>query len=300
MNHTRKIMRCTLLGTAMIILILDAATAIHGAQDGLQLCLNTVIASLFPFIFISSMLTSSVMQIDISMLKPIGKITGTPIGAESLLIIGILGGYPIGANSVAMAYSTGTIKRQDAERMLGYCNNAGPAFIFGMATSLFQDPWVSWVLWGIQILSCLATGILLPNRSKNTCRFIRPNNTPALPKALKAMATVCGWIIVFRTIIAVLTKWILWVLPLEATILITGFLELTNGCIHASALQNDGVRFMILSVLLSFGGICVAVQTASVTQGLSKRYYYVGKILQSVISLIISIPLSILLFPGNK
>ena len=295
----RKVIRCVLLSTVMIILILDTATVIQGAKDGVELCLNTVIASLFPFIFISSMLTSSVMQINTTFLKPIGRITGTPSGAESLLMIGILGGYPIGANSVAMAYSEGAMKRQDAERMLGYCNNAGPAFIFGLATSLFENAWVSWFLWGVQIISCLTTGILLPNHSKNPCQLTRSDNTPALPKAIKAIATVCGWIIIFRTLIAILTKWVLWLLPVEAKILITGILELTNGCINASAITNERVRFILLSVLLSLGGFCVAVQTASVTQGLNNRYYYIGKMLQSVVSLIISIPLSILLFPGN-
>lgn len=283
----------------MLYLIFDAKTVIQGAKNGLELCLQTVIASLFPFFFISGMLTSSVIQLPMPFLKPLGMLTGTPHGAEGILLIGMLGGYPIGANSIALAHKAGTVSKDNAERMLGYCNNAGPAFIFGLAASLFDTIQVSWILWSIQILSCLAVGAILPGRKQEMCLPIHTQETNFIGKAIKAIATVCGWIILFRVLLAVMTKHILFRLPVEVTIFVTGMLELTNGCIDAYLIQKESTRFVILSVLLSLGGVCVAVQTASVTQGLSKRYYYAGKLLQATISLLIAIPASRILFPGN-
>ena len=43
---------------AMLALILDSKTALLGAQSGLDLCVRTVIPSLFPFFVISILLTA--------------------------------------------------------------------------------------------------------------------------------------------------------------------------------------------------------------------------------------------------
>ena len=41
----------------MLVLILDGKAALLGAQAGVELCLNTVIPSLFPFFVLSVLLT---------------------------------------------------------------------------------------------------------------------------------------------------------------------------------------------------------------------------------------------------
>ena len=45
----------------MLALILDGRTAIDGARQGIELCLRTVIPSLFPFFVLSILLTSSLL-----------------------------------------------------------------------------------------------------------------------------------------------------------------------------------------------------------------------------------------------
>ena len=42
---------------------------------------------------------------------------------------------------------------------------------------------------------------------------------------------------------------------------------------------------MAASVMLSFGGLCVLLQTRSVTRGLSLKYYCLGKLIQTVFGL---------------
>ena len=56
------------------ILILDSRTALIGAQEGIVLCLQTVIPSLFPFFMLSNLLTGSLMGADFRILRPIGRI----------------------------------------------------------------------------------------------------------------------------------------------------------------------------------------------------------------------------------
>ena len=145
----------------MLVLIIDSQTALNGAKDGIALCINTIIPSLFPFIVLTIMCNSMLLGKNIGILRLIGKCCGVPKGAESLLLLGIIGGYPIGAQSIYQAFQTGQVKRSDARHMLGFCNNAGPAFIFGMVSSLFSAPVVAWMIWVIHILSALLVGICL-------------------------------------------------------------------------------------------------------------------------------------------
>ena len=62
-----------------------------------------------------------------------------------------------------------------------------------------------------------------------------------------------------------------------------------HGCCSLTRIENIALRFITCSGILALGGICVTLQTASVTQGLSIKYYYRGKLLQCIFSLVISI-----------
>ena len=55
----RKFGTMVLAGFGMLVLILDGKTALLGMRDGLEICLWTVIPALFPFLFLSAILTDS-------------------------------------------------------------------------------------------------------------------------------------------------------------------------------------------------------------------------------------------------
>lgn len=274
----------------ILILILDGRTALEGAQAGIDLCLRTVIPSLFPFFLLSILLTSSFMGMTLSVLRPVAKLFSIPEGAESLLVCAFLGGYPVGAQSISDGYHAGQLKKEDAQRMLAYCNNAGPAFLFGMVGAQFAEKWMAWALWGIHILSALLVSMVF---SGNPGRVKMGERKPvslsgAMVSALRIMAQVCGWVILFRVIMAFLNRWVLWILPVEVQVTLTGLLELSNGCCVLASIEDTSLRFLICSGILAFGGLCVTMQTVSVTKGLRLKYYLLGKGLQTLLSLLLS------------
>lgn len=287
---------------AMTVLILDTKTALSGAQSGLELCIRVVIPSLFPFLFVGSMVTGSLLGRQIPLLRPIGRLCRIPAGAEGLMAVGLIGGYPVGAQAVAQAYRDGKLSKIDASRMLGFCSNAGPSFLFGMLAGIFTEPLALWVLWGIHILSAVLTGILLPGGCGAS---VRPDITPpssisvTLERTLKTMASICGWVILFRVILSFLQRWFLWAVPNEIDILLSGLLELTNGCCRLELAETEGMRFLIASVLLAFGGLCVGLQTVSVTKGLGTGAYFPGKVLQTIVSFMLAYAAQVLLFPAE-
>jgi len=272
----------------MLMLILNGKTALEGASQGLELCLKTVIPSLFPFFVLSTMLTSTLTGMQISFLRPFGRLCGIPEGGEALLISGFLGGYPVGAQVVASAYHAGQLTKKEAERLLVFCNNAGPAFIFGMVTTLFPSQWMAWVLWGIHVAGAVFAACLIPSDEKKAVD--PPQGQPmslagSLNASLRIMATVCGWVVLFRVILSFLNRW-MGMLPVIAQVAITGLLELSNGCYDLSAVPDLSARFLLCAGMLAFGGLCVTMQTASVTAGLSLSGYFTGKLIQTAFSLL--------------
>lgn len=276
----------------MMLLILDSRTALSGAQEGIELCLKTVVPSLLPFIFLSILLTGAFLGMPLPLLGPLGRFCGIPKGAESILAAAFLGGYPVGAQSVATAFGGGQLSREDAQRMLSFCSNAGPAFLFGMTASVFSDRRTAWVLWLIHIVSAILVSRVFPRNSPSKAALSpapAPGITDSLMKTLRVMAAICGWVILFRVVTAFLTRWFLWMLPSDLQVAVIGLLELSNGCCSLHLVRDERIRFLLCSGVLAFGGLCVGMQTRSVTAGLSLRYYYLGKILQTVFSLALAV-----------
>ena len=68
--------------------------------------------------------------------------------------------------------AAGAVSREEAERLLGFCNNSGPAFIVGaVGAGIFGSPSVGLALYGIHILAAVLTGLLLRRRIWRDCRF---------------------------------------------------------------------------------------------------------------------------------
>jgi hypothetical protein len=214
----------------------------------------------------------------------------------------MLGGYPAGAQCVAQAHRDGALKNEEAQRMIAFCNLAGPAFLFGIVAGTFANPKAAWVLWGIHIFSAFLVAMVLPGRSKenSVLRTGKPLSlSSALQRSLRVMASVCGWIIIFRILVAFLERWALWLLPVPVQVAITGLLELSIGCCSLGRIANDGLRFIISSGMLAFGGLCVCMQTASVASGVKMNTYIWGKLLQVLFSITLASIFQFLLFTNS-
>lgn len=274
----------------ILFLILDGKTALMGAREGIELCIETLIPSLFPFFLFTSLLTGAFVGQTTPLLRPLGRLFRMPKGTESLLVASFLGGYPVGAQSVEIAWEHRQLTKQDAERMLSFCSNAGPSFLFGIVAFSFPERQAAWILWGVHIITAWMVNRLLFCPQQSSCKpaiFLPKGN--AMLTSVKTMGCVCGWVIMFRIILRFLDRWFFWKLSDSCRVAVTGILELSNGCCSLSQIPDLKLRFIICSGLLAFGGLCITLQTSSVIHGLSMKYYCMGKLLQSVFSVILSI-----------
>ena len=291
MKKTQKPISAIIAALVMLVVILDTKTALVGASLGIELCIRTVIPSLFFFIFLSGIINSGLLGKEIHLLNPLMRICKIPKGSESILLLGFLAGYPVGAQIITQAYQQNQLSESDAKRMLGFCNNAGPAFIFGMLSVLFSKQIIPWALWMVHIVSALLVGVILPNNKTNKCQIASRKTISfdiVLQNTIKTISIICGWIIIFRIMICFCEKWFLWILPIELQTIFCGLLELSNGCIMLQQINDEGIRFILASSLLAFGGLCVTMQTHTVTKELRCGNYFPGKVLQTLISLFLS------------
>lgn len=283
-----------------LALILDAATAADAVRSGISLCLRVIIPALFPFMVLARLAVAAVGSGNRSgsIRKIMEPLFGLPAQGALALLLGAVGGYPVGAQVTADLRRSGAVTRDEGERLLAFCNNAGPAFLFGMVGGLLGGVRVAAVLYGIHLLSALLTGLIFrpKRREVQHIHSICPSsvNRMDLPLAVngsvRSMANICGFVLLIQVVSAFLDKVCgLW-MPKEIRLGITGFLELSGGCCGLTELPSLGARYCMASFFLGFGGICVWLQTKAVLHhsDLTGKLYLYGKTLQAVIAVLLT------------
>lgn len=287
----------------MLVLIIDSKTAVMGAQRGLQMCIQGVIPSLMPFIFLSQLLVNSMIGHSNRVFGVIERILRIPKGSGSIYVAGLLGGYPTGAQLAAQACRDGLLPRQAANRMLFFCSNAGPAFLFGMLSGAFSDTVTLWVLWLIHIASSVFIAMIIPVGNIPRIQMRAPADltyAAALKRTLLVAAQICGWVLLFKVLCTFTERWFLFAFSNELQLCITGMLELTAGCMGLMLIENEGLRMILCSGILAFGGLCVVMQTAAVSGELEMNNYIFGKILQCMISICLTSVLQYFLMEDDR
>lgn len=272
----------------LIALILDSKTAAKSAESAIALCIQTVIPSLFPLFVLSGVMVSILSGLT---LPGLGRICKIPSGCEGIFLLGIIGGFPMGAQCIAQSVEQNCLQPEDGRRMLGFCNNCGPAFLFGILGGLFSDPLAPLALLLIQLESALAVAIFWPGKIHRGKSI--PAKEISFPKAvnraIRSMASVCAWVILAKVVLGFLNRWLFPFLPTWLCVILSGILELTSGCLCLSQIQSEPLRFLICCGFICFGGICVHLQIQGIAhdQSLYTGPCVLQKILQAAVSVVL-------------
>lgn len=273
---------------AMVLLILDSACAAQSVQDAIDLCLQTIIPSLFPLFVLSGILVSMLGGVCIPFLSDFCNL---PRGSESIFLLGLMGGFPMGAQCIVQSIEQGNLSHRDAERMLGICNNCGPAFLFGILGSVFSDPKVPLALLLIQAEAAMLTAALWPGKpgSFNGNTNTQISVPKAVARAVRSMASICSWVIVAKVILGFLKRWLFPFLLEMNQVIFTGFLELTSGCLALTDVNSETQRLLLCCAFICFGGISVLLQIQGLTaaQGLSMKICIAQKLTQMLIGVVL-------------
>ena len=98
-----RILACLCLGGLLVWFLADAGAVRAVMQEGLSLCVRSVIPSLFPFMVVTSVLLSLgfgelAAPWLAGLMEPLFRVPGA---GSAALLLGLIGGYPIGAQTAA-------------------------------------------------------------------------------------------------------------------------------------------------------------------------------------------------------
>lgn len=308
MKKFRAALPALALAAAFAALLRFPQEVSAAVTEGLRLSVSVLIPSLFPF-FICVNLTSALgltgvlARVFAPVMRRMFHVSGAGCTA---VLCGAAGGYPSGAQCVAALYREGQLSRAEAEYLLLFCNNAGPAFLFGaVGTVLGIGMTGCLLLWGIHLLSALAVGLM--NRPKDAPNAALPpvqraNASGAVVEAVRsagqAVLQITMFVAAFSVLARLLTMAAAHILPDGVCTVLTGMLELSGGI---AALANLPIalrwKLALASFFLGFGGLCVWMQTQAVLApaGLSGCGMLLAKLAQGLLAALITFFLAPLL-----
>lgn len=306
-----------LLG-ATLALMLFPQDAMAAAKDGLLLCFNVIIPSLFPFFVLSALVVDLGLAAHLGralegLMQPLFRVPGACAPA---FLLGFVGGYPVGAKTAIQLYEKGMCTKTEAERLLAFCNNSGPAFILGVVgTGVFASSQVGVLLYLAHAAASLCVGLLFrfykggtaarTNQRRPGPRFEAQRFTAALTGAIKnsflSTLNICAFVVFFTVVIRLL--FLSGLLPALAALLgrilaplgfsqawaerlLTGFIELSSGVWTLSGWGTMAGRMSMAAFMLGWAGLSVHCQVLSFIggSGLSVRTYILGKFLHGGLS----------------
>ena len=280
---------------ALFVLVTASPEVIRSASDGLRLCGELIVPSLFPFFVVSLLLARlGFPQLLGRRLSPLTRrLFGVSGQGATALFIGLTGGYPMGAAYLAELAEQGLISSREAERLLGFCNNSGPSFLVGaIGAGVFGSVRAGLLLYISHALAALLTGLLL--RSGDAVSQEEAPPTPEAPPfsralseavrgAVPAILSVCSFVLLFTVFTGLLeANGFLSTLGArlsafsglssqQSRALLLGFWELGGGAGALRGLPPEPGNLALAAGLVGWGGVSVHLQSLAPFSSLPLR-----------------------------
>lgn len=283
-NSLKNIIICILVSALFIIMLFYQDSYSKGIKNGIYFCVNTLIPSLFPFMFLSSFIVrSGLSNIMGKILNPITKtLFYLPGCAGTAIFLGLTGGYPTGAKTTNELLNNHLINEEQANRLMGFNVGAGPAFVISVVGSfLLKNKLMGLIIFVSQILFSIFLGILLGIYAR-----IRKKEFYSIPyfynsnykyasslitscqDAANSTINMCSLIIIFSAFMEILNSIHINNIIAEflsdigvqrefAQSIIPVILEVNTGCI---AISNSIYSPSLMAFAIGWSGICVHLQ----------------------------------------
>lgn len=274
------------------------------AALGLLAWYQNMIPALLPFMILTNLIMN--LNLETKILKPLYPVLGTIYQVRKELVfaicLGFLCGFPMGSKILSELYKSGKIYRTEAEYLLAFTNNIGPAyyicFVYPVLLRNYPLLYLLCLQYGIPLLYGLIlrytiyrkqltetiTNSQKPNR---TCKKLTIKNAvyaldDAINTGLVQIAALGGYMIVFNVLVwfpgKLLKKQPYLELFFHTFLEITGGLQKAAQMLHnCSSLANHLLLFV--QSMLCLNGLCCLAQTMKFLKGtdLSVKKYMLHK-----------------------
>ena len=255
--------------------------AAEGFRSGMDYSLNVLLPSLFPFMFLSAF--ASEYGISAQLGRLLAPITRTlfclPEEAGMTILLGLIGGFPVGAVGISSLLMQGKITDKQAQRMLCFCVNPGPAFMINaVGDGIYGSSVIGILLFCAQTAASLLIGIIIGIIAGRKEKIPVNNTITADAKdfssafvlstrrACSSSVSLCSMVVLFSSF-STLAMAVLDIPTdsLEGTI-IRAVLEVTDGCL---CIAKEKYPLFVTAMCIGWGGVSVHFQIFSALERLN-------------------------------
>ncbi len=299
----------------MFLIISNPALFSGSTISGIKLFFYSVLPGLFPFMFLTKVLTEigTVFKVSNKLNNVSNKLFGTPGVSLYCFAMSILSGYPIGAKIISDLYQKNMITQKDAKKMSIFCTTSGPIFVIGaVGVGMLKSFKYGVIIYISHILSSIISGFVYNILSKSKTEKQEKIFTPVSPKenifanclndTIVSLFLVGGYITIFYLLTEILN--LLGIVTfLSKTLencfsklnlssinfkgLIYGLVEVTHGIKEISSGQI--VSIPLICGLISFSGASIIMQSMSFlkTTQIKTHTFIFSKCVQMILSIIL-------------
>lgn len=297
----------------MFLIIANPAVFSASTISGIKLFFYSVLPGLFPFMFLTKLLTElgTVFKVSQKLNKVSNKLFGTPGVSLYCFLMSILSGYPIGAKIISDLYQKNLINEKDAKKMSIFCTTSGPIFVIGaVGVGMLKSFKLGAIIYISHILSSVICGLvynIFSRKKQNTTATFTPTITintnifsTCLNDTISSLFMVGGYITIFYLLSEVLDVLgiinflsqvlsnIFYKLGLKSVNvkgLLYGLIEVTHGIKEISSGIYTSIP--LICGLISFSGTSIIMQSlAFLKQAQIKTHTFIFiKCVQMVLSI---------------
>lgn len=225
--------------------------------DGVTVWAHNVLPVLFPFALLSTLYTKGIKTSKFSFSKLLFKIP-----CDNVWFVSFLCGYPVGAKAISQQ----NVNQPTALAMCSFCSTPNPIFILATVGTLLDNVTATVIVCISQMIAMLLNGLLYTagksyKFSKNIENIDTADFGTTLTNSILSVLSIGGLIALFF----LLTEMVQSILPTAISrhpmvFFTIGLLEMTSGIIKITQNCSLFIATVCTSTLLSFGGLCVAMQ----------------------------------------
>ena len=267
----------------------------------LDIWVNNLIPSLFPMFILSDILITYnfVKYIPKWFINIFSYLFNIKKECTLVFFLSMLSGFPTNAKNIKKLYDMNIINGREASHMLMFTHFSNPLFILGTLSIFFlNNKKLGIIILLSHYLSNFIIGVIvrkLNNISNNTINekekklYFGPVFANAIKSSIDTLLLILGTLTCFLIISSIIIN--RFDLNSYNSLLIKSILEITMGLKELSLFSFSNLTKVILSsCILSFGGLSVHMQVISqlIDTDISYKSFFIGRILQVFISLILS------------
>ena len=270
----------------VFIFINNSDTIVSSVNSSINLFLNTVFPSLFPFFMLVDILNNyNYFGYFRSIIK---------FKYSDLFIVSIISGLPSNSKYLSTLINENLISKKDASILLGITFFPNPMFVIGIVSSFLGSKIIGIKLLASLYLSSFIVFILnykkLDNITYNNKNLKKDFSTllkTSILKNISLLLVIYGTILIFTILVNLLTEYI----SINKIFLsiINLFLEMTSGLKLTSTLSNPILKIILSAFGLSFTGLSVIMQAFTIlpSSSIDIKIFIKNKFLMIMLNIII-------------